>query len=266
MKLGRRKIEWYGKNNFKDLNGIDGRIKEFVGRIFPRFTTIEIMEEVKKLCKAYSVNLKNLMDESSFKSMFNEIKWRQDDTQCILNSIKDSKYARRYPCGHWSFLGPGLEKTWCKTLYWKTKLWMRRHRGINDSPTGYRISSPSFFEPPVLLKEESQIYENMVRNLLDSATMTETSNCFSAQLKICQSVYRLWILDDEDSSEAASSDDGDSSGTLQARQILEIRRLQKEDYNASRECQRLGDKFMAETKQLFSPIHPSKQRRQNPNQ
>ena len=24
-------------------------------------------------------------------------------------------YARRFHRGHWSFLGPGLEKTWCKT-------------------------------------------------------------------------------------------------------------------------------------------------------
>ena len=35
---------------------------------------------------------------------------------------------------------------------------------------------------------------------------------------------------------------------------------------AKRECQRLQDEFMAETGQLYTPIHPSKQRRQNPNQ
>ena len=35
---------------------------------------------------------------------------------------------------------------------------------------------------------------------------------------------------------------------------------------AKRECQRLQDKHMAETKQLYTPVHPSKQRRQNPNE
>ena len=35
----RKKIEWYGKNNFlEDLNGIDCRKTEFVLRIFPRST------------------------------------------------------------------------------------------------------------------------------------------------------------------------------------------------------------------------------------
>ena len=39
------------------------------------------------------------------------------------------------------------------------------------------------------------------------------------------------------------------------------------DYAApKRECQRLQDEFLAETKQLYKPIHPSKQMRQNPNQ
>ena len=39
------------------------------------------------------------------------------------------------------------------------------------------------------------------------------------------------------------------------------------DYEeAKRECQRLEDKHMAETKQLYTPIHPRKQRHQNPNQ
>ena len=47
---------------------------------------------------------------------------------------------------------------------------------------------------------------------------------------------------------------------------MDIRRLQKEDYNVLRECQRQQDEFWAETKQLYKPIYPSKQMRQNPNQ
>ena len=44
-------------------------------------------------------------------------------------------------------------------------------------------------------------------------------------------------------------------------------RQQRPDYAAARrECQRLQDEYMAETKQLYKPINPSKQMRQNPNQ
>ena len=42
---------------------------------------------------------------------------------------------------------------------------------------------------------------------------------------------------------------------------------QRPDYAAAkRECQQQQDEYMAETKQLYKPIHPSKQMRQNPNQ
>ena len=48
---------------------------------------------------------------------------------------------------------------------------------------------------------------------------------------------------------------------------LQLPRQQRSDYAAAkRECPRLQDEYMAETKQLYTPIHPSKQRRQNPNQ
>ena len=44
-------------------------------------------------------------------------------------------------------------------------------------------------------------------------------------------------------------------------------RQQRPDCEAAkRKCQWQQDKCMAETKQLYTPIHPSKQRRQNPNQ
>ena len=44
------------------------------------------------------------------------------------------------------------------------------------------------------------------------------------------------------------------------------RQLRQDYKEAKRECQRLQDKHMAETKQLYKPIHPSKQMRQNPKQ
>ena len=47
----------------------------------------------------------------------------------------------------------------------------------------------------------------------------------------------------------------------------QLPRQQRPDYAAAkRECQRLQDEYMAETKQLYKPVYPSKQMRQDPNQ
>ena len=50
-------------------------------------------------------------------STFDDIMWGENDNteECTQNVIEVSKYARKFPCGRWSFLGLGLEKTWYKT-------------------------------------------------------------------------------------------------------------------------------------------------------
>ena len=46
-----------------------------------------------------------------FMSMFNDIIWRikDNETECIANSTFVSLFAKRFPAGSWSFLGPGSE-------------------------------------------------------------------------------------------------------------------------------------------------------------
>ena len=50
-------------------------------------------------------------------SMFNDIAWEEkgNTEKCEFNSRTVANYARRFPRGHWSFLGPGSEKKWCGT-------------------------------------------------------------------------------------------------------------------------------------------------------
>ena len=52
-----------------------------------------------------------------FMSMFNDISWRSEDNEqkCESNANLVSIYARRFPPGRWSFLGPGSEKKWYST-------------------------------------------------------------------------------------------------------------------------------------------------------
>ena len=52
-----------------------------------------------------------------FMSMFNGISWGSEDNEqeCESNANLVSIYARRFPPGRWSFLGPGSEKKWYST-------------------------------------------------------------------------------------------------------------------------------------------------------
>ena len=57
---------------------------ELEWKIFPGFTTLGILEEIQ-----------NFMTEQRC---------------CEKNSVTVANYARRFPRGRWSFLGPGSEK------------------------------------------------------------------------------------------------------------------------------------------------------------
>ena len=52
-----------------------------------------------------------------FMSMFNDILWGSEDNEreCNANADLVSIFARRFPAGRWSFLGPGSEKKWYST-------------------------------------------------------------------------------------------------------------------------------------------------------
>ena len=70
----------------------------------------------KILWKENSVNLSTSMVESSSCQCLMTLYGENGNTEdCIQNSMKVSEYARRFPCGRWSFLGLGSEKKWYKT-------------------------------------------------------------------------------------------------------------------------------------------------------
>ena len=52
-----------------------------------------------------------------FMPMFNDIIWGSKDNEmaCIANSTLVSLFAKRFPAGRWSFLGPGSETIWYST-------------------------------------------------------------------------------------------------------------------------------------------------------
>ena len=157
--LGWIKIKWCSQNNcLKELNRIDGMQTEFERKIFPGFTTIGILEEIhRNSWNVHSMNLSTPTVESSSCPCSMKLCGEKNDNteECNRNSVEVGKYALRFHRGHWSFLGPGLEKTWCKTCADKTKQRVGQNCSNDDTPNGYRIWSPSFFEHPVSSKEES---------------------------------------------------------------------------------------------------------------
>ena len=112
------KIKWYSQNNhLQYVNRMDGMQTEFEWKIFPEFTTSGILEEIQKFIKVIQCEPEHFNGRIIFLSMFDDIMWRENDNteECNHNAIEVGKYARRFPRGHWSFLGPGQEKTWYKT-------------------------------------------------------------------------------------------------------------------------------------------------------
>ena len=100
----------------KDLDRIDGEPME-VEWIFPGFTTLGIVDEIQKMRTEFKCERELFRGRIIFRSMYNDIVWtkRGNKENCIANALRFIEYARRFPQGRWSFLGPGSEKKWYVT-------------------------------------------------------------------------------------------------------------------------------------------------------
>ena len=87
---------------------------EFEWTIFSGFT---IHKEIQKLMIELQCEPEQFKGRIIFMSMYNDIVWRErgNAENCESNSREVANYARRFPRGRWSFLGPGSEKKWCGT-------------------------------------------------------------------------------------------------------------------------------------------------------
>ena len=82
------------------------------GIFFPGFTSIEILRQIQRGLNARHINPEQLEGRILFMWMFNDIDWTRNRNyfECILNASEVSDYAKEFPRGHWSFLGPGNEE------------------------------------------------------------------------------------------------------------------------------------------------------------
>ena len=84
---------------------------------FPGFTTLGIVDEIQKMRTEFKCERELFRGRIIFRSMYNDIVWtkRGNKENCIANALRFIEYARRFPQGRWSFLGPGSEKKWYGT-------------------------------------------------------------------------------------------------------------------------------------------------------
>ena len=78
---------------------------EFEWINFPGFTTMGILVEIEKFMKGSS----SCQCTTTFHGENEETQKR------VSKSVTVANYARRFPLGCWSFLGPGSEKKWYGT-------------------------------------------------------------------------------------------------------------------------------------------------------
>ena len=109
-----RQLGWFKYSPpYRTLDIIDGEPMEFECHLSLGFTTLQLCYKVQEF-------MSKMSDPSEFKgriifmSMFNDISWGSEDNEqeCNANADLVSLYARRFPPGRWSFLGPRSEKKW----------------------------------------------------------------------------------------------------------------------------------------------------------
>ena len=87
----------------------------------PRYTTLQVLAEIQNMMTEIKCEPEQFHGRIIFMSMFNDVVWRQqgNEEMCIAIFKIATDYANRFTHGHWSFLGPGSEKTWYGTHTYK---------------------------------------------------------------------------------------------------------------------------------------------------
>ena len=193
-------------NHFKELKRIDGMQTEFEWTIFPGFTTLGILEEIQKLMEDMQCEPEHFNDRIIFMSMYDEIAWRENGNKekCAQNTFEVAKYPRRFPCGRWSFLGPGSEKTWYGTYSDKPDGNWDRTAEMMTLQLSTESGHPMFRASSACGKKSTHINENegIIELLLRTVISVNQLSIYGAVADLCEELNNK------------SSEDSESSGTL----------------------------------------------------
>ena len=79
--------------------------------------SLQILAEIQNIMTEIQFELEQFPGRIIFMSMYNDIVWGEKGHEdlCIASSQTVAGYGRILAHGHWSFLGLGSEKKWCRT-------------------------------------------------------------------------------------------------------------------------------------------------------
>ena len=109
-----QRLGWLkSSSKYRNFDRIDGEPMEFEWNIFTGFNTLQLSEEVKRLLFRLDETPENFTGRILFISTFNDISCgaKDNEKEYLANVKLVSLYARRLGKGHWSFIGPGSEKS-----------------------------------------------------------------------------------------------------------------------------------------------------------
>ena len=136
------------------------------------FTTLQLLREIPKTMEENRIQLEQFEDRIIFMPMCNDIDWRnaENTESCVSNSLTVAASVNSFLKEHWSFFGPGSEKSterslpnhtmtpflsgtsvFLQTCFEKQRRWknvdtsqVRRSKG-GMRPVGSRVQFSSFF-------------------------------------------------------------------------------------------------------------------------
>ena len=107
------KLTWFkSSSQYRALDTIDGEPKEFEWNIFTGFTTLQLVDKVQEFMNKMGDPAQLSSCRCSMTSFGGST---DNERECIANATHVSLFAKRFPAGRWSFLGPGSEKKWYST-------------------------------------------------------------------------------------------------------------------------------------------------------
>ena len=92
--------------------GLDGEPIEFEWNFFTGFSSLSLLREMQNDLETKNIKPEDFKDKIIFMSMLNDIVWNKNDEKCFSNAEEVRNYAMMFLQGHWTFLGPGSEKSW----------------------------------------------------------------------------------------------------------------------------------------------------------
>ena len=105
---------------------------------------------------------------------------RGNPEKCETNSATAANYARRFPRGRWSFVGPGSEKKWYGTCSDQPD--GKCDRLLNEWCSILQQAVILSFMPPAPWKEQNEEAQKRERSLLTSTVVKKPLNWFFARL------------------------------------------------------------------------------------